>query len=129
MVMPSADVLPGPNEQVLAVTLCNFAASWAAYTLLTELPSYLKDNKFDLNEAGAWSDVPVLGPLVIAATDPLSRSTTPLLPSLGQPIHTAAAAVHKDEYVRRRGRLIISHAIPTHLMMRRARHLPVTAPQ
>ena len=50
---------------VLAVTLCNFASAWAAYTLMTELPTYLEDNGFNLKQAGFWSDVPIMGPLII----------------------------------------------------------------
>jgi hypothetical protein len=72
------------SAPVLALTLCNFAQSWAAYTLMTELPTYLLDFHFDLKQAGLWSDVPTLGPIVFCipvATRPRWRSHyhTPLL--------------------------------------------------
>jgi ACS family sodium-dependent inorganic phosphate cotransporter-like MFS transporter 5 len=65
------------NGPVLAVTLCNFASAWAAYTLMTELPTYLEDQGFDLKQAGLWSDVPIMGPILIGV--PIAWMTDTLI--------------------------------------------------
>ncbi|XP_074027011.1 sialin [Leptinotarsa decemlineata] len=50
------------SAPVWAISLANFSENWGGYTLVTQLPKFMKSVlKFDLNEAGFMSCLPYLG--------------------------------------------------------------------
>ncbi len=51
---------------ILAIAIAQFSSNWGFYTLLTQLPSYLRDTlEFDLKATGYCSSIPFLALMII----------------------------------------------------------------